>query len=134
MPTIPAIEAALIARLSTLSELTGYHFLPDSFTVPCAIAAVGAVDHETEYGVGVSEYDGSILVIVARTDTESGQTAIDNYRSSGNASSIPDLLKADKTLGGVVATSGRLKSSPHVAITINGVAYIAAEFNLSIYA
>jgi hypothetical protein len=133
MTTISQIENAVIAQLATLTDLNPYAFLPDNFTTPCAIVGVGEVDYHSTFGLGISEYHVPVLIVVARSSDIAAQQALDAYRSRNGTNSIPALIDSDKTLGGVVATSELQKSSPHVAISINGAEYIAVEFTLLVY-
>lgn len=135
--TVSEVEDAVVAQLKAFTNLRGWSYLPDNFTPPCAVVGVDEITYHGSFtGMGGSDVPHvvTILVIVARPSERSGQNAIDDYRSYSGEKSVRAALETDQTLGGVVQTSVVQKSSPHMAITIGGVDYLACQFTAEVHA
>lgn len=132
--TIEQVEDAVIATLSTIPGLRGWDYLPDNFTPPCAIVAVGDIDYHGSFGYGDVVHSVSVLLILQRSSERAGQTAMDAYRSNTGPTSLRAAIEADPTLGGVVSTSIVEKSTPSTAISVNGNPYLASEFTMTVHA
>jgi hypothetical protein len=105
-----AIRQGLADLLNAIPDLRAYAYTP---TNPRPAAGGLAIIDEADDDLMVSYHQASgigaglvtvslkAIIIVSAVDVEGAQRLLDDYRSLGNAKSIPDALESMPTLGGV---------------------------------
>ena len=134
MASITDLRAGIATRLATISGLRTTTETPDAINPPVAIINVNTVAFDSVMARGLDEYTFTITVIVGRVGERSAQRLLDSYVSSTGASSVKLALELDKTLGGKCDTLRVTDMRNYGQILIGEVTYVAAEFNLVVYA
>jgi len=101
-----AIRQGLADLLNAIPDLRAYAYTPASPRPgPGGMVIIDEADddqmvayHQT--GLGATTVALKAIVIVSATDVAGAQKRLDEYRSLGNATSIPDALESMPTLNG----------------------------------
>lgn len=134
MASITDLRAGLAARLATISGLRTTTEQPDTITPPVAIVNVANVNFDQTFGRGLDEFNFVITVIVGRVGERSAQRLLDSYVSSTGASSVKLAIELDRTLGGKCDSLRVTDMRNYGSISIGEITYLAAEFNIAVYA
>lgn len=129
--SLNAVMDALGVRLATISGLRVFDFPPETVSVPAAIVAYGEVVYDSTYGRGADMATFPVHVLVSRTSDRMARDQLEAYRAGAGAKSVKAAIDGD--LGGTVADA-RVASSVVEAIEVNGVSYVAATFQVEVYA
>jgi hypothetical protein len=132
--SITDIRAGLATRLGTIPGLRTTTEQPDTITPPVAIVNVQNVLFDKTFGRGLDEYNFVVTLIVGRVGERSAQRLLDSYVSSTGSSSVKLAVELDKTLGGKCDSLRVSEMRNYGSIVIGEVTYLAAEFNVVVYA
>jgi hypothetical protein len=132
--SITDLRAGLATRLGTISGLRTTTETPDTISPPIAIVNVQNVNFDRAFQRGLDEYNFVITVIVGRVGERSAQRLLDSYVSSTGASSVKLAVESDKTLGGKCDSLRVTDMRNYGSLVIGEITYLAAEFNVVVYA
>jgi hypothetical protein len=132
--SITNLKAGLATRLATISGLRTTTDQPDTVTPPIAIVNLSSVNYDTSNARGLDTYNFVISVIVGRVGERSAQRLLDSYVSSTGSASVKLAVELDRTLGGKCDTLRVSEMRNYGQIVIGEVTYLAAEFNVAVYA
>jgi hypothetical protein len=134
MASITDLRAGLATRLGTISGLRTTTETPDTITPPVAIINVANVNYDRAFQRGLDEYNFVVSVIVGRVGERSAQRLLDSYVSPVAPSSVKLAIELDRTLGGRCDSLRVTDMRNYGSIVIGEVTYLAAEFNVVVYA
>lgn len=134
MASISTLRDKIALNLTTISGLRASGAIPDNINPPYAIVTPNGVVFNRALNNGLTEYNFTISVIVGRASERSAQNSLDAYCSSTGASSIKGAVESDKTLGGNAYDLRVTNMRNYGSTTIGEITYLAAEFDLVIYA
>jgi hypothetical protein len=132
--SITDIRAGLATRLGTIPGLRTATEMPDTITPPIAVVNLQNVSFDTTFARGLDTYNFVITVIVGRVGERSAQRLLDSYVSSTGGSSVKLAVELDRTLGGKCDTLRVTDMRNYGSIVIGEITYLAAEFNVAVYA
>jgi hypothetical protein len=128
------MRAGLATQLGTITGLRTTTETPDTISPPIAIVNVQNVNFDRTFQRGLDEYNFLITVIVGRVGERSAQRLLDSYVSSTGASSVKLAVESDKTLGGKCDSLRVTDMRNYGSLVIGEITYLAAEFNVVVYA
>jgi hypothetical protein len=134
MASITDLRAGLAARLATITGLRTTTETPDTISPPVAIINVANVSFDKTGSRGLDEYNFVITCVVGRVGERTAQRLLDSYVSSTGTSSVKLAIESDRTLGGTCDTLRVTDMRNDGSIVIGEVTYLAAEFNVVVYA
>lgn len=129
--TVAAIATALDTRLSTISGLRVYPFVPDSIVPPAAVIGVPSVEFDTYSGTSPALETWTVHVLVGRASDRTAFTDLAAYLAKSGTKSVRAALEGDPTLGGL-ATARLVRAIPST-VTVAGTDYLAATFDVEVY-
>jgi hypothetical protein len=132
--SITDLRAGLATRLGTISGLRTTTETPDTISPPVAIINVANVNYDRAFQRGLDEYNFVITVIVGRVGERSAQRLLDSYVSPVAPSSVKLAIELDRTLGGKCDSLRVTDMRNYGSLVIGEVTYLAAEFNVVVYA
>jgi hypothetical protein len=132
--SITDLRSGLATNLGTISGLRTTTETPDTITPPIAIVNVANVNFDKTFARGLDEYNFVITCVVGRVGERTAQRLLDSYVSSTGASSVKLAIESDKTLGGKCDTLRVTDMRNYGSIVIGEITYLAAEFNVVVYA
>ncbi len=101
MTTLSQTRDGLEARLNTIDGLRVYDYIPDDAHYPAAIIRLRAIDNYDEsIGGGNMRATYSVILLIPAT-VDRQQLDLYPFVEPIGAQSIPALIKADHTLGGL---------------------------------
>ena len=125
---------AIGTRLKTIPGLRVYDFPPDALAVPAAVVAFpAAVEYDQAFVAGADSAVFTIHAVVGKVSDRASRDAIGAYVGRAGPSAVKTILEADPTLGGVIQTL-RAERAELVTMTVGGVEYLAASFDVEVYA
>lgn len=134
MASITDIRTAVATSLAAIPGLRTAVQMPDTISPPIAVVGIGSVSYDKNFARGLDEYNLIVTLIVGRVGERSAQRLLDSYVSTTGASSVKLALELDKTLGGKCDTLRVTDMRNYGQIIVGEVTYLAAEFNLVVYA
>jgi hypothetical protein len=134
MASITDLRAGLATRLGTISGLRTTTETPDTISPPIAIINVANVNYDRAFQRGLDEYNFVITVIVGRVGERSAQRLLDSYVSPVAPSSVKLAIELDRTLGGKCDSLRVTDMRNYGSLVIGEITYLAAEFNVVVYA
>ena len=134
MASITNLRAGLATRLATVSGLRTTTETPDTISPPVAIVNVANVNYDRTFMRGLDEYNFVVTVIVGRVGERSAQRLLDSYISTTGSSSVKLAIELDRTLGGTCDTLRVTDMRNYGSLVIGEITYLAAEFNVVVYA
>lgn len=134
MASITDLKAGLATRLATISGLRTTTDQPDTITPPIAIVNLASVNYDVTSMRGLDTYNFVISVIVGRVGERTAQRLLDSYVSSTGSASVKLAVELDRTLGGKCDSLRVSEMRNYGQIVIGEVTYLAAEFNVAVYA
>jgi hypothetical protein len=134
MASITGLRNGLATNLATISGLRTTTETPDTISPPVAIINVANVNFDKTFARGLDEYNFVITCVVGRVGERTAQRLLDSYVSSTGASSVKLAIESDKTLGGNCDTLRVTDMRNYGSIVIGEITYLAAEFNVVVYA
>jgi len=134
MASITNIRSAIATNLGTISGLRTSAEVPDNPSPPIAMVNLDSIEYHTAMQNGLNTLQFTVSVIVGRAAEREAQRRLDAYISPAGASSVKAGVESDRTLSGecqdLVCTGVNSVGS----ITINDQTYLAAEFQVTVYA
>jgi hypothetical protein len=134
MASITDLRAGLATRLGTISGLRTTSETPDTISPPIAIINVANVNYDRAFQRGLDEYNFVVTVIVGRVGERSAQRLLDSYVSPVAPSSVKLAIELDRTLGGKCDSLRVTDMRNYGSLVIGEITYLAAEFNVVVFA
>lgn len=134
MATVSELRTGVATNLATISGLRTAATMPDLPNPPIALVTPISIEYDKAFGQGMTIYTMTVTVIVGRVSERTAQNTLDAYCSSTGASSIKKAIESDVTLGGKAFDCRVSQMRNYGSTTISENEYLAAEFDLSIYA
>ena len=134
MASITDIRAGLASQIGAVPGLRTTTETPDTISPPIAIINVSNVSYDKSGSRGLDEYSFVVTVIVGRVGERTAQRLLDSYVSTTGASSVKLAVESDRTLGGKCDTLRVTEMRNYGQTVIGEVTYLAAEFNVVVYA
>ena len=133
MADITTIRQKLAENLGTITGLRTSPVLIDNPSPPIALVNLNTVDYHDDFGNGIV-LNFSVQVIVGRSAERNMQRKLDAYLAPTGEQSVKAGVESNRTLDGscddlVVTTANAIGS-----LTINDQLYLAAEFQITVYA
>jgi hypothetical protein len=132
--SITALRSGLATQLATIPGLRTTTETPDTISPPIAIINVANVNYDRAFQRGLDEYNFVVTVIVGRVGERSAQRLLDSYVSPVGASSVKLAVELDRTLGGICDSLRVTDMRNYGSLVIGEITYLAAEFNVVVYA
>jgi hypothetical protein len=137
-----AIRQGLADLLNAIPDLRAYAYTPAvPRPGPGGLAIIDEADDDQMVAYHQTAPDTvtvqlKAIVIVPANTVEEGQTRLDEYRSTGNAKSIPDALESMPTLGGVAQSVIVRGAGPTTEYdtAADGTRFWSMEFQIEVYA
>jgi hypothetical protein len=131
--SLEEILGAVEARLDTIQGLNVGDMLPNAITPPQAVVGVpDIVDYHTGLVALRAELRPLITVLVSSAISSVGQHRLARYADLSGPESIPALILADRTLGGVVSDCLVRSFRPLGLEEVGIVGYFGGEFTLTL--
>lgn len=131
---VNAVMDAIGVRLATISGLEVYDYPADTINVPAAVVShPETVTYDVSYARGADMAVFNVLIIAGKVDARSSRDRLEAYRNGTGASSIKTVIEADPTLAGVSKTV-RVVQATAQTVTVAGIDYAAATFDIEVYA
>ena len=134
MASITDIRAGLATALAAVPGLRTTTETPDTISPPISIITVSNVNYDTAGSRGLDEYNFLLTVIVGRVGERSAQRLLDSYVTPAGASSVKLAIELDRTLGGKCDSLRVTDMRNYGSLVIGEITYLAAEFNVVVYA
>jgi len=124
----PAIKAALITRLATVSGLVVTGHFPKAIEPPWLFVTLRHFDRDTSGQVTAMPYQVSARLYVQWQDNEQAELELDSF-----VNPIPATVDADPTLGGVLqAGIAEITMGDPGFEEISGILYRTLDFSVRI--
>jgi hypothetical protein len=124
---------ALGVRLATIAGLRVFDFPPDALTVPAAVVAFPELDFDQTYQAGADRATFPVHILTGKVSERASRDEIGKFAARAGASSVKTTLEADPTLAGAV-DSLRVRRATFSTMTVGGAEYLAATFDVEVYA
>jgi len=125
------IKQALADTLASSTNLTVvYQQVPDVYTTPCAVLVPGdnpATYHQTMAGQGLTTFEFKVQVMLQRFDLDAAADALDVFIHGPD--SVDALIRADRTLGGVVTDAVVDRCANIGQVLAGDDVFLGAEFD-----
>lgn len=121
----------IATALGTITGLRVFAFPPDNVAVPAAIVGYPeTVTYDLTMQRGVDQIDIPVFVMVGRLTDRTAKDVVAAYLSGSGSSSVKAAIKAGTYSAGV---SARVGTAEVDVVTMAGVDYLTAIFNVHIY-
>lgn len=134
MGSITEIRTALATNLATVTGLRTAAELPDNPSPPIAIVNLDSVEYHTAFKNGLTTYQFTISVIVGRSAEREMQRKLDAYITPTGSQSVKAGVESNRSLSGACQDLVCSGVNSIGSITINDQTYLAAEFQVTVYA
>jgi hypothetical protein len=134
MASITDIRTGLATALAAVPGRRTTTETPDTISPPVAIINVANVNYDKAGSRGLDEYNFVITCVVGRVGERTAQRLLDSYVTPAGTSSVKLAIELDRTLGGRCDSLRVTDMRNYGSIVIGEVTYLAAEFNVVIYA
>lgn len=134
MSTIGQIQDGLVANLASITGLRTSAFVPDNPQPPIAIPVPKAIEYDKSFGHGLHLFRYDVIVIAVRASERIAQSVLDAYCDPAGASSVKAAIESDRTLGGAAQSLHVGERTDIKALQISEVTYLAAYFDVQVYA
>ena len=128
------IKQALADTLAASTNLTVvYKQVPDVYTTPCAVLVPGdnpATYHQTMAGQGLTTFEFKVQVMLQRFDLDAAADALDVFIHGPD--SVDALIRADRTLGGVVTDAVVDRCANIGQVLAGDDVFLGAEFDVRV--
>jgi hypothetical protein len=132
-PSLEAILGAIETRLDTIQGLSVGDMVPAAINPPQAVVGVPEIgDYHTGVAALRTVLRPTITVLVSSAMTALGQHQLARYADLAGPQSIPALILADRTLGGVVSDCLVRSFRPLGLQDVGIVGYFGGVFTLSL--
>jgi hypothetical protein len=133
-PGLAAIRVALAAQLDTIPGLRAYANRTDQVDPP-AVLVLPIQGSFIRYAVatdGSAEFGLRAVLVTSKTDSTSGQAAMDPFLDVTGPSSIYANIQANSTLSGVVQYAALMEATGYGPLTIGAIDYLACHLIVNI--
>lgn len=135
MANIQQLREGLLAQLQTISGLRPVAHSPDRVSVPAAAVELTSLTYGRTFGANVlDEYQFTVRVYASRADDRSGQDRLDGFINAAGATSVPQALASDQSLGGVAQVVRVTGMDNYGVYEVGGTAYYGAQFAVTVLA
>ena len=134
MASITDLRTGFANALATVPGLRTTTETPDTISPPVAIINVANVNYDKAGSRGLDEYNFVITCVVGRVGERTAQRLLDSYVTPAGSSSVKLAIELDRTLGGRCDSLRVTDMRNYGSIVIGEVTYLAAEFNVVVYA
>lgn len=134
MSTIGSIQDGLAVNLATIQGLRTSSFVPDNPSPPIAIPMPKGIEYDKAFGHGLHLYRYDVIVIAVRASERIAQSVLDAYCDPSGTSSVKAAIESDRTLGGIAQTLHVGQRTDIKALQISETTYLAAYFDVQVYA
>lgn len=138
MPSgMSAIRHALVERIGTLPDFTGYPFIPDSINAPAGFVEPDRpfVDYQQTFQSGQIQWKFLLTVMVNRLDEPSAQDELDDYLDPmGPFVTTLQSMDYEDTLSELVSYVNVMAATRYGAYTIGGTTYLGAQLLITVHA
>lgn len=133
MADITTIRNKIAENIGTVTGLRTSAELIDNPSPPIALVALDSVQYHDDFGNGI-QLSFSVTVVVGRSAERQMQRKLDAYISPTGAQSVKAGIESNRSLDGTVDDLVCTNVSNVGSITINDQTYLAAEFQITVYA
>ena len=138
-PAIAAIRVALAAQLATIpagngSNLRAYANRVDQIAPP-AVMIIPPTGTFISYGQtfeGSADLTLRAILVMEKSDSTSGQAAMDPYLEVVGSQSIYANLQANSTLGGVVQYAVLVEAGAYGPLTVGAIDYLGCQLTINV--
>jgi hypothetical protein len=134
MADITLIRQKIAANIGTITGLRTSPELIDNPSPPIALVNLDSVDYHQAFQDGTTILNFTVSLIVGRSAERTMQRKLDSYLSPTGAQSVKAGIESNRNLDGncddLIVTS----ASSIGSVTINDQTYLAAEFQITVYA
>lgn len=135
MATIKGLRDAIQAQLSSIAGLRAKGYSPDRVSVPAAAVELTSLTYGRTFGANVlDEYQFTVRIYASRADNEAGQDKLDSFINAAGATSVPQALASDVSLGGIAQTLMVTGMDNYGVYEVGGTPYYGAEFAVTVLA
>lgn len=135
MATIEQLRQGLLAQLQTISGIRPAAHAPDKVSVPAAAIELTSLTYARTFGLSaVDEYEFTVRVYASRASDRAGQDRLDAFINAAGASSVPQALAADQSLGGIAQTVRVTGMDNYGVYEVGQTPYYGAEFAVTVLA
>lgn len=121
-------------RLATVAGLRVYDYPPDTIAPPAGIVSYPeTIEFDQTYAAGADRATIPVHVLVGKVSDRATRDALGAYVARTGATSVKTALEADPTLAGVV-DSLRVRGATFSNMTVGGGEFLAATFDVEVYA
>lgn len=122
-----AVREALATAIETgITGLRCYPRWPGSINPPCAIVVRRETQYDPAFDVD-ADTTLAVRVLLGFVNTQGGQEDLDDYLAPTGAKSIPAVINADPTLGGLVAWARPSVAEAELLGTFGGIDYLYSD-------
>jgi hypothetical protein len=114
-------------RLRTISGLRVFDFPPDSIQPPAAVVSWPTISYDSVMARGADDATFPVHVLVGRVVDRSAQQQLALYLDGTGSKSIKTVIEA-----GTVGDSVRVSSGSVSVMTVGGVEYLTATFQVDV--
>lgn len=131
MATIPTVRDAVAAAISSAPTFSGrvYSGWPGQINPPCAVVHRKQTNRNVEFSGG-NQTTFIVSVFLVPTDLPTAQSQADGLLSDTGTNSLPALLEADTSLGGVANWLTVPQIDEEGLVEMAGVAYYSASISV----
>jgi hypothetical protein len=134
MASITELRVEVAKNIGTIPGLRTSPVMIDNPNPPIAIISPVSIDYDKSFGEGMTIYNYTVTVIVGRVSERTAQNSLDAYCSSTGALSIKKAVESNRTLSGKAFDLRVTGMRNYGSLNIADNEYLAAEFDLSVYA
>lgn len=131
---ITTIRNKLAVNIGTVTGLRSSPVLIDNPSPPIALVNLNTVDYHEAMQNGLNVLNFQISLIVGRAAERSAQRKLDAYLAPTGSGSVKAGVESNRTLDGSCFDLIVTSASAIGSLTINDQVYLAAEFNVTVYA
>lgn len=129
---VSSVMDGLGVRLATIGGLRVFDFPPDNVPVPAGVVGFpDTLDYDATAGRGSDIGVFPVSVVVGKASDRSARDALAAYMSPNDVKSVKTAIESGRTLGGA-AHSCRVMNGSARIVTIGGVDYLSALFNVQV--
>lgn len=134
MSDITTIRQKLATNIGTVTGLRTSPELIDNPSPPIALVNLDSVDYHQAFQNGTTILNFTVSLIVGRSAERTMQRKLDSYLSPTGAQSVKAGIESNRNLDGACDDLVVSAASSIGSITINDQTYLAAEFQITVYA
>jgi hypothetical protein len=129
MLDLNAAMDAIGARLLTIAGMRVYDYTADQVAPPAGVVGLPEVGYDVTKARGTDRAVYPLIVLVSKVSDRASRDVLSQYLAGAGAKSVKAAV--DGTLGGVVQHA-RVASASPATITVAGVDYLAATFQIEV--